>query len=63
MPQNINNLTIQGPEETDFKIQTLNPLQRLKDTVDVKALVMHSVSGDVRMFPWLGEREPLTIQR
>ena len=23
----------------------------------MKALVMHSVSGDVRMFPWLGERE------
>ena len=45
------------PEATNFKIQTLNPLQRLKDTVDVKALVMHSVSGDVRMFPWLGERE------
>ena len=42
-------------------MQTLNPhdaKQRLKDTWDVKALVMHSVSGDVRMFPWLGEREP-----
>ena len=47
-----------GVEKTNFKIQTLNSLQRLKDIRDVKALVMHSVSGDVRMFPWLGEREP-----
>ena len=65
MPQNIHCLTIHmGAEKTNFKMQTLNPLQRLKDTRDVKALVMHSVYvWGCENVPMAGRERALTIRR
>ena len=62
MPQNIH--SHMGAEKTNFKMQTLNPLQRLKDTGDVKALVMHSVCvWGCENVPMAGRERALTIQR